>query len=92
MAQRGQTLETAFLMLDADEDGFLTFDEFRYGITRIFRCKIPEDEISMYWSRLNLYNKKWTKEEFFMKYQEHLSSDANLEVTKNRLRGIDQIS
>jgi len=92
LKMKGQTLDSAFSLFDADSDGRLSFEEFREGILRTFKIKVKEDEIGMYWRRLRLVNDHLTKDEFFMKLGPYFGPEDNMRVTQNRLEGIDDFN
>jgi len=85
---KGQNLDSAFSILDADGDGRLSFEEFKDGILRTFKIKAKEDEVGLYWRRLHLVNEYLPKDEFFLKFGPYFSGEDNLRVTYNKLDNI----
>ena len=63
---KNQTLESAFTMFDADDDDMIAFDEFRWAILRIFRVEITENEVALYWKKLDLIDDKLSKKNFLL--------------------------
>ncbi len=85
LKMKGQTLDSAFSLFDADGDGRLSFEEWREGILRTFKIKVKEDEVGMYWRRLRLVNDHLPKDEFFMKLGPYFGPEDHMRVTQNRL-------
>jgi hypothetical protein len=81
LSSKGQTIDSAYNML-ADEDGMISFDKFKWAISRVFRVKIPENEIALYWNRFNLIDNKLTKADFYLKFSPYLKRSEEPTETK----------
>mmetsp|Transcript_30757 Transcript_30757/g.27960 ORF Transcript_30757/g.27960 Transcript_30757/m.27960 type:complete len:322 (+) Transcript_30757:2692-3657(+) len=75
---KNQTLESAFTMFDADDDDMIAFDEFRWAILRIFRVEITENEVALYWKKLDLIDDKLSKKNFLLKFSPYMKFDDDV--------------
>ena len=86
MIQKGQTLDGAFNVMDSNDDGFITYDEFRDAVQRTFRVRVKDEELLMYWRRLNLNKQaQLSRAEFYHRFGLYFSDDTNMRVTQQRL-------